>query len=138
MRKNLVFWALILACIGFGCDSAEPAVPELSGRFEGSFTYIAPPGPFFPGGEVSEDWSLSLRETADGSVSGNGKLGADAVTASGSHEHPEVVLEFVDGAGNALGRFSGTLSDDGSVLDGVYNLYLFFVDIPVTLNLAGK
>ena len=33
------------------------------------------------------------------------------------------------------GRFTGTLSDDGRVLDGVYNFSFFFVNSPVTLSL---
>ena len=45
---------LILICgvLLAGCDSAEELPPVLQGRYDGTFTYIAEPGPFFEGGPV--------------------------------------------------------------------------------------
>jgi len=127
----LLFSGILIA----GCDSAEDPPPELQGRYDGTFTYIAPPGPFSQGGEVSEAWSLSLTENGSGDVSGTGTLTAAVpVSVAGTHDHPDVVLTFTDDDGGSVGRFTGKLSDDGEVLDGVYDFNLFFANDPVTLT----
>lgn len=131
---------LVLLCgiLILGCDSAEDPAPELQGRYEGTFTYIAPPGPFSPGGPVSEAWVLMLDENERGDVSGTGSLGDETpVTVSGRHDHPNVTLDFTDNDGDAAGRFTGTISDDGRMLDGVYNVNIFFANNPVTLTRAS-
>ena len=111
----------------------EEPPPVLQGRYEGTFTYVAEPGPFSPGGPVSQPWTLSLEQATDGTVSGSGSLGPVPVTVSGRHDHPDVTLEFTDDQNDFAGRFTGTLSDDGRVLEGVYTFRLFFVNIAVTL-----
>ena len=59
------------------------------------------------------------------------------ITITGRHDHPAVTLEFTDDQNGFAGRFAGTLSDDGRVLNGVYNFGLFFVSIPVELRLVA-
>ena len=71
-------------------------------------------------------------------VSGAGNLGDGMpVTVSGTHDHPDVTLEFTDGQNAFAGRFTGSLSDDERVLEGVYNFNLFFVNHPLTLTQAS-
>ena len=127
---------LILICgvLLAGCDSAEEPPPVLQGRYDGTFTYIAEPGPFFEGGPVSQPWTLSLEEGADGPVTGFGSFGPMPVSVSGRHDPPDVTLEFSDDQNDFAGRFTGTLSDDGRVLDGTYTFRLFFVNISVMLR----
>lgn len=137
MRFRILALTLLFGSLLLGCDSAEDPPPVLQGRYDGTFTYIAPPGPFFPGGPVSESWVLTLTENGRGVVSGAGTLGDEMpVTISGSHDHPDVILDFTDDQGDAAGRFTGTLSDDGQQLDGVYNFTIFFANNPVTLARA--
>ena len=135
MRLRPVVLILFFSLAPAGCDSAEEPPPALQGRYEGTFTYIAEPGPFSPGGPVSLPWLLSLEEAADGTVRGTGDLGGDRVSVIGAHIHPEVRLEFTDDQDAFAGRFMGTLSDDGRVLEGVYNFSFFFINISVTLRL---
>ena len=61
----------------------------------------------------------------------------EQVTVSGTHDHPDVMLVFTDSQGTSAGRFTGTLSDDGRMLEGVYTFNLFFVNHPVTLTQAS-
>ncbi len=134
MRFRTITYVLLFGILLVGCDSAEDPPPELQGRYDGTFTYTAPPGPFSGGGEVSESWVLMLEEQAGGDISGAGNLGDDfPVTVTGTHDHPDVTLEFTDSQNAFAGRFTGRLSDDGRVLEGVYNFNLFFVNQPVTL-----
>ena len=56
LRWHAIQVVALIAILGpavAGCDSAVDESPPLRGRFEGVFTYTAPPGPFSPGGEVS-------------------------------------------------------------------------------------
>lgn len=138
MRFRTITLVLLFGVLLLGCDSAEDSPPELQGRYAGTFTYIAPPGPFSGGGEVAEAWVLMLEEKGRGEVSGAGNLGENMpVTLSGTHNHPDVTLEFTDGQNAFAGRFTGSLSDDGRVLEGVYNFNLFFVNHPLTLTQAS-
>ncbi len=138
MRFRTITCVLLFGILLAGCDSAEDPPPELQGRYDGTFRYTAPPGPFSGGGEVSESWVLMLGEKAGGDISGVGNLGDDfTVTVTGTHDHPDVTLEFTDGQNAFAGRFTGTLSDDGRVLEGVYNFNFFFVNNPVTLTQAS-
>ncbi len=138
MRFRTITLVLLFGVVLVGCDSAEDASPTLAGRCEGTFTYTAPPGPFSGGGEVSESWALMLEEKGGGDISGVGDLGDSVpVTVSGTHDHPDVTLEFTDGQNAFAGRFTGSLSDDGRVLEGVYNFNLFFVNHPLTLTQAS-
>ncbi len=135
MRFRTITLVLLFGLVQAGCDSAEDPPPELQGRYAGTFTYIAPPGPFSGGGEVSEAWVLMFEEKGRGDVSGAGNLGDGMpVTLSGTHDHPDVRLEFTDTQNAFAGRFIGSLSDDGRVLEGVYNFNLFFVNHPLTLT----
>lgn len=135
MLVRAVRIAILLPLLLVGCDTNESPPPELRGRFEGTFTYIAPPGPFSPGGSVSEEWVLSISEDGSGNVAGSGTLTvAVPVTVAGTHDHPNVVLDFTDDEGGSAGRFTGTLSNDGKMLDGVYDFGLFFADDPLTLT----
>jgi len=139
MHFRTITYVLLFGILLAGCDSAEDPPPELQGRYDGTFTYIAPPGPFSGGGEVSEAWVLMLEEKGRRDVSGAGNLGDDfPVTVIGTHDHPDVTLEFTDGQNAFAGRFTGTLSDDGRVLEGVYNFNFFFVNNPVTLTQASR
>ena len=135
MLVRSFFVAVVLT--GFmlaGCDSAEDVPPTLVGQYAGTFTYIAEPGPFFPGGPVSQPWSLSLNEDQEGLVSGTGTFDSTHVTILGVHQHPDVTLDFTDEEGAFAGRFTGTLSDDGRELEGIYTLDIFFANNPVTLR----
>ena len=138
MPVRTVSLLLLVGMLLLGCDSAEDPPPELQGRYEGTFTYIAPPTPFSPGGPVSEAWTLMLTDNGRGDVSGTGTLGdALSVTITGRHDHPDVTLDFTDDQGDTAGRFTGTLSDDGRMLNGVYNFTIFFANNPVTITRAS-
>ena len=138
MRFRTLLLMLLFGIPLLGCDSAEDPPPQLQGRYDGTFTYIAPPTPFSPGGPVSEAWTLMLAENGRGDVSGTGTLGDElSVTITGRHDHPDVTLDFTDDQGDAAGRFTGALSDDGRMLDGVYNFNIFFANNPVTLTRAS-
>ena len=131
MRFRTITYVLLFGILLAGCDSAEDSPPELQGRYDGTFTYTAPPGPFSGGGEVSESWVLMLEEKGGGDISGAGNLGDGMpVTVSGTHDHPDVTLEFTDGQNAFAGRFTGSLSDDERVLEGVYNFNLFLCQPP--------
>ena len=133
MRLRAAVLIILLGIATARCDSAEDPPPVLQGRFEGTFMYIAEPGPFSPGGPVSQPWALTLQENTPGIVTGTGSLDRTPVTVTGTHDHPNVTLEFTDDQAAFAGRFTGTLSRDGRVLDGVYNFTFFFVNNPVML-----
>ncbi len=135
MRLLTTVLIILLGIASARCDSAEDPPPALQGRFEGTFTYIAEPGPFSPGGPVSQPWVLTLQEDTRGGVTGTGRLDKTPITVTGTHDHPDVTLEFTDDQAAFAGRFTGTLSRDGRVLDGVYNFTFFFVNNPLTLSM---
>lgn len=138
MRSLTVTRFLLFGLLLPGCDSAGEEPPQLRGRYDGTFTYIAPPGPFSEGGPVSEAWVLRLEEN-EGLISGAGDLGDDVhVTVSGAHDHPDVTLDFTDDHDAFAGCLNGTFSDDGRVLDGAYTSHFFFLNAPVTLTLASR
>jgi len=121
----LVLLLLPLAgCSIFGSGDDDPAI---EGRYEGTLMYT------FEGEDYEEFWTVLVGESK-GTISGIGTLGVDQVTVSGMHEHPDITLRFTDDTDLSLGTFTGTLSGDGRVLEGVYNLSIFFIDQPVVLR----
>lgn len=128
MRCRLALFALLLVPALAGCDSNQEDAPTLQGRFEGTFAYTVLDEMF------EEFWEMTLAQNTRGDVTGNGLLGVDVVTVRGTHDHPDVTLSFFDRDDVLVGIFTGELSNDGAVLEGVFNFSIFFVDVPVTLR----
>ncbi len=128
MRYHTSLLALFLVLMLAGCDTGGDDPPTVQGRFEGTLAYSVLEEMF------EETWLLNLTENARSEVSGDGVLGVDVVTVSGMHDHPDVTLTFFDRFDAQTGIFTGTLSDDGRVLEGVFNFSIIFVDVPIALR----
>ena len=111
-----------------GCDGAGTANPVIEGPYAARFIYHADNTIF------ETQWSLTL--TSDGStLTGEGMLGATPVSVQGHHIGREVRLDFFDGSVNTpAGTFEGWVSQNGAVLEGIYNRPLLFVGVPVALR----
>ena len=117
-----------LVLVWAGCDSSETTTPRIQGEYSASFTYIVNDEPF------QETWTVTLSEANDGLVSGSGLQGSEAVAVMGSHDHPDVSLDFVSDKDGFIGTLTGTVMQDGDVIEGRYNFSIVFVDIPITLR----
>lgn len=126
LRSGLCFF--LCSWIFSGCDSAESGPPEVEGRYTALFAYVVDEEMF------DEPWSMTVQEDEAGELTGRGKLGLDSVTVSGMHDHPAVSIEFSNLNGSFGGSFQGSLSNDGVMLQGVYNLSFFFVNAPVSFQ----
>lgn len=110
------------------CDSSDPSIPRIEGDYNARFTYVVNDQPF------QESWTVTLSESADGMVAGSGLQGSEAVEVMGSHDHPDIELDFVSDKDGFIGTLTGTVTGDGSVIEGRYNFSIVFVGIPVTLR----
>ena len=97
-----------------GCDSNEPD-PDLSGRWQGDFMID----------EVPVSLSMSLREGADGDVSGSGTISGRfnpsednfSFRASDTYAHPNINASL-RAEGFQPMRLTGTVSRDRSTITG--------------------
>ncbi len=121
---------LAIAVAVAGCDGSDPS-PDATGEFSGIFSYTV------DGEAFQEEWVFDLTEGIDGRIDGSGLHGDDFVTIVGSHQHPDIELEFDSERDGYLGKLSGTLSDDGDRIEGTFTLSVVFVAIPVTLERTG-
>ncbi len=116
---------ILVAVVTFAaCDSDNP-VSDLTGVYTANFVYTVNDVPY------QESWSIELSESPNGEVTGAGFQGSEAVTVTGRHDHPEVVLDFVSEKDGFIGTFTGDMTDDGTILEGAYNFTVIFVNIPM-------
>lgn len=127
-RFSTIICVAALACAVPACDSSDPSIPSIQGEYSASFTYVVNDQPF------QENWTVTLSESADGMVAGSGLQGSEPVEIMGSHDHPDIELDFVSDKDGFIGTLTATVTDDGSVIEGRYNFSIVFVDIPLTLR----
>ncbi len=128
-RWNLYLAAALVLTVT-SCDGAD-SPPAIDGEYSGVFMYTVDDAPF------EEDWVFNISEGSDGVLEGTGRQGDDFVVVTGSHDHPNIVLEFEASNDGYLGRLIGIVSDDGNRIEGSFTLSIIFNQIPVVLTRTG-
>ena len=134
IQRHILRFAAVAALTGLaaGCDGSEVSVPRIRGDYSGSFTYVVNDQPY------QESWTVMLDEGQDGTVFGSGSQGSEPVEVTGSHDHPDVSLDFLSDNDGYIGTLAGSVTDDGTLIEGRYNFSIVFVDIPVSLRKTSQ